>query len=239
MTTKFNVLGRDIALPWKVPLELLGTTMPGLVAIAMRAVRPEERDSRSFVGRFEFSKQSSLLFLFSLVVPVLIRLTILVAQVGFGMSDLSKLDVWVLVRVFLFNVLLGPLWEEIGWRGYLLPNLLEQFRFIPATLVVGLVWGFWHSVLYLVLRHVSVLSFVFTFAAIVGVSMILSVLYAATKGTLVMPVLFHASFNSAAVWVATVKSSYTLGAALLNVVVIWLVAIVTWRALRHRIDSQR
>ena len=153
------------------------------------------------------------------------------------MTGLNNLHMRVFAQAFLLNVLLGPLWEEIGWRGYLLPSL-RQFRFTPAALIVGLVWGLWHSVLYLVLRHVSVLSFVFIFAALVGLSMILSVLYVATKGTLVMPILFHTSFNAAAVWVATVKPSYTLGAALLNVVIIWLVAIVAWRIMRDRIDSQ-
>jgi membrane protease YdiL (CAAX protease family) len=36
--------------------------------------------------------------------------------------------------------------EEIGWRGFLLPRLLERFSPLEASLVVGLVWAAWHLV---------------------------------------------------------------------------------------------
>ncbi|UYH55437.1 CPBP family intramembrane metalloprotease [Qipengyuania sp. SS22] len=38
----------------------------------------------------------------------------------------------------------GPLGEEGGWRGYMLPRLLEKFGEIPASLIVGVVWALWH-----------------------------------------------------------------------------------------------
>lgn len=38
----------------------------------------------------------------------------------------------------------GPLGEEGGWRGYMLPRLLEKFGEVPASLILGLVWALWH-----------------------------------------------------------------------------------------------
>lgn len=35
--------------------------------------------------------------------------------------------------------------EEWGWRGYLLPKLLRQFKVVPAVLIDGLIWGIWHA----------------------------------------------------------------------------------------------
>ena len=35
--------------------------------------------------------------------------------------------------------------EEWGWRGYLLPHLLERFSIIPTLLVSGIIWGSWHA----------------------------------------------------------------------------------------------
>lgn len=35
--------------------------------------------------------------------------------------------------------------EELGWRGYLLPNLLEKMSPIKATIVSGVIWGIWHA----------------------------------------------------------------------------------------------
>jgi membrane protease YdiL (CAAX protease family) len=38
----------------------------------------------------------------------------------------------------------GPLGEEGGWRGFLLPRLLERWGEVRASVVVGLVWAIWH-----------------------------------------------------------------------------------------------
>ncbi len=38
----------------------------------------------------------------------------------------------------------GPLGEEIGWRGLLLPQLLKQISPLSASLVVGVIWFLWH-----------------------------------------------------------------------------------------------
>lgn len=39
--------------------------------------------------------------------------------------------------------------EEIGWRGFLVPELAKQMSFTKASLVSGLVWAIWHSPLLL------------------------------------------------------------------------------------------
>lgn len=55
--------------------------------------------------------------------------------------------------VMLLLVLLCPLLnavntfgEEWGWRAYLLPKLMKAHgRFVPVTLLTGLIWGLWHA----------------------------------------------------------------------------------------------
>lgn len=42
--------------------------------------------------------------------------------------------------------------EEWGWRGYLLPKMLNRFRVVPAILICGVIWGLWHAPL-IVLGH--------------------------------------------------------------------------------------
>lgn len=42
--------------------------------------------------------------------------------------------------------------EEWGFRGYLLPKLLQRFSVIPAVLLNGAIWGIWHAPL-IVMGH--------------------------------------------------------------------------------------
>ena len=47
------------------------------------------------------------------------------------------------------NMLGGPLEEEFGWRGYLLPRLAGRMGNTWSTLVVGVIWASWHLPLFL------------------------------------------------------------------------------------------
>jgi uncharacterized protein len=42
-----------------------------------------------------------------------------------------------------FGVVAGLL-EEIGWTGFALPRMLQHQRFLPASVLLGLLWGLWH-----------------------------------------------------------------------------------------------
>ena len=49
-----------------------------------------------------------------------------------------------------FANLLNCFGEEWGWRGFLLPRMLKQFKVVPALLLCGLIWGLWHAPLTIV-----------------------------------------------------------------------------------------
>jgi hypothetical protein len=38
--------------------------------------------------------------------------------------------------------------EEIGWRGYVTPNLQKRYRGLTACLIVGVIWTVWHLPLF-------------------------------------------------------------------------------------------
>jgi membrane protease YdiL (CAAX protease family) len=44
----------------------------------------------------------------------------------------------------------GPLFEEIGWRGYLQPKLLRQYPELVTGMLMGIAWGIWHLPLFFI-----------------------------------------------------------------------------------------
>ena len=92
--------------------------------------------------------------------------------------------------VFLMVITSG---EEIGWRGVALSRLEATlgggFR---ASLVLGVMWGFWHLPLYL-LPGQSAFPFVLFLLLTVGLSILYSVLFKRTQGSLLAAVLLHSS----------------------------------------------
>lgn len=43
--------------------------------------------------------------------------------------------------------------EELGWRGYLLPKLLEKFSIVPTMIISSIIWGIWHAPLIYLTGH--------------------------------------------------------------------------------------
>jgi len=50
---------------------------------------------------------------------------------------------------FLPLLILGPLSEEIGWRGYALPCLQTRWNALTSSVIVGVIWGLWHLPLFM------------------------------------------------------------------------------------------
>lgn len=99
-----------------------------------------------------------------------------------------------LVSIFFLS---GPLQEEFGWRGYAFENLRRKHDALPAAIVAGLMWGFWHLPLFFVPReeyyYNRPLWGLLLTTTLVGI--ILAWFYANTKGSVFAAMMGHTMFN--------------------------------------------
>jgi uncharacterized protein len=121
---------------------------------------------------------------------------------------------------FVYNVffcsLISGLGEELGWRGFLLPNLQSKFSPVAASIIMSLVVSLWHlkSNALTELLKGNYLLFSSLFFPDMGqrvlitipVTIFITFLYNKSGGNLLIMILFHGSTNAAFEWV---KEIYT------------------------------
>jgi len=68
-----------------------------------------------------------------------------------GMSAWASLALYVcfMASAGMVRSLATALGEEIGWRGFLVPELAKQMSFSKVCLLSGIIWAAWHSPLLL------------------------------------------------------------------------------------------
>jgi uncharacterized protein len=96
--------------------------------------------------------------------------------------------------IFLGAELIGAFGEELGWRGFLQRILEGRANVLLASLLVGLLWGFWHVLNYQ--RGPLFLAFFVLFT--VSVSVIMARLLKNTDYNVVIAGLFHFAINTGA-----------------------------------------
>ncbi|WP_169817273.1 CPBP family intramembrane glutamic endopeptidase [Gelidibacter algens] len=65
-----------------------------------------------------------------------------IGDIGDGFSIMLYV---LLVGVFgIIGSMSSALGEEIGWRGFLVPELYKSQGFTKTSLITGLIWGVWH-----------------------------------------------------------------------------------------------
>jgi membrane protease YdiL (CAAX protease family) len=100
------------------------------------------------------------------------------------------------LAAFAVVLVVGPV-EEFGWRGVLLPLLQRRLAPIHAGLVLGVIWGIWHVPAFLLGgTPQSNWDFLPYFAALVSLSVIMTALFNASRGSLLLAMLVHFQANN-------------------------------------------
>jgi membrane protease YdiL (CAAX protease family) len=92
----------------------------------------------------------------------------------------------------------GPLCEEPGWRGYLVPHVQKRWNPLLAGIFTGIIWTVWHFPLHMTPFYGDGLSgFLFRFVYNVPLGILFVWLYNRTNGNLLLCMLLHCSINVA------------------------------------------
>jgi uncharacterized protein len=130
--------------PW-IPLGIL--LGPTLAAFIMTGVTEGKVGVRRLLRRIVLWRVGFRWYLFALIgVPVVMALGTIILPGGpaplltLGPGYvLSYLGSFVLV-----TILGGPLFEEVGWRGFALPRMQPLHGPLVGSLILGLLWALWH-----------------------------------------------------------------------------------------------
>ncbi len=129
--------------------------------------------------------------------PIALELVTVALNVALGAHaptwDVMRPWPTILGMTALYMVFSGPLGEELGWRGFALPRLLERFAAHPygaliASLILGVIHAAWHLPMLLV-GEMDVPSILGT---IIG-AVLVTWLVQHTQGSVLLAVLFHAA----------------------------------------------
>jgi membrane protease YdiL (CAAX protease family) len=99
----------------------------------------------------------------------------------------------LIVPFFLFDAVANG--EEMGWRGYVLPRLQAKYSALTASLILSVIWAFWHIPKFV--THWDTMTFMWFTVDEIAKAVLMTWMFNNTRGSLLLVTLFHASFNTA------------------------------------------
>jgi membrane protease YdiL (CAAX protease family) len=173
------------------PFFLLAVYAPGISGILLVWHHYGLKGLRSFFRRLLLWRAPIQWWLFLLLgIPVIIYAA---AALKGTIDDPFPFSSWTMVFPALVqSLLLGPLGEEFGWRGLALPLLQRRFAPFWASLILGVVWAVWHAPSFALSgTPQSAWSFGPFFLGLIAITVIMTPLFNASRGSLLIAILYH------------------------------------------------
>jgi membrane protease YdiL (CAAX protease family) len=108
------------------------------------------------------------------------------AELGGWSSFITTFLLWLLIPG------LAGTWEEPGFRGYALPRMQVGRSALLASLILGVVWAFWHSPFVVTREDIWIDAFLFPFEW----SIVYTWLFNNANGSVLIVMLFHNMNNT-------------------------------------------
>lgn len=186
---------------------IIGAFAPLLAAFTLVARAEGRKGIKTFFARALDFRIKPIYLIIALGLPLVIHLLAHYLSLFIGLdvantlfpAEMSISPLILAIPYFFLMLVLGGGQEEFGWRGYALEPLQEKIGVIPASLVIGLVWGIWHLPLWFMAGDMhSAYSFLAFVLMTTSISLIYTWLYNSSGKKLIVVLFFHAMNNTAA-----------------------------------------
>lgn len=176
------------------PLFILAVYSPAIAGVGLVLWHYGLRGLASFLRRLTLWRMPAGWWLFLILgLPAVFFLGAALNGVRFEFPFSPWYDALPALALALF---IGPI-EEFGWRGVALPLLQRKFAPFWAGLILGIIWAIWHIPSFLIGgTPQSAWSIVPFFAGLIALSVILTPLFNAARGSLLVAALFHFQLNN-------------------------------------------
>jgi membrane protease YdiL (CAAX protease family) len=173
---------------------------PFLAALIVLAVTEGKRGVIGLLRRMVRWRVGLQWYAVALLLPVVVTLTAAALNVYLlgaqRTSSAADLGGWSSFLQMFFLWLLIPglagTWEEPGFRGYALPRLQFRYSALVASLILGVMWAFWHLPFVVTGEDIWTDAILLTFEW----SIVYTWLFNNAKGSVLIVMLFHNMNNS-------------------------------------------
>jgi uncharacterized protein len=209
-------------------LGLLGTVTPSLVALRLTAQEEIPGQVQNLLTRVLKWNVNIKWYLFaaSFILVVKICVAFLYKIITGTWPHFGEEAWYVMLTALLFSTWIQA-GEEIGWRGFALPRMSVKIGLPKATLLLGVIWAFWHLPLFFLKGATTYgQSFPLYFIQVTMLSVAVGWLYWRTKGSLLLTMLMHAAVNNTKDIVPSAVPNATNPFALSDSLVAWLTVLL-------------
>ncbi|MBK8905287.1 MAG: CPBP family intramembrane metalloprotease [Anaerolineaceae bacterium] len=172
------------------PLFILAVYSPAFAGVILVWRHYGLRGLGSFFRRLTLWRASSLWWLFLIVgIPAVVYTG---AAIKGTIDDPFPFSPWhQALPALALALFLGPI-EEFGWRGLALPLLQRKYSPFWAGLILGVIWATWHIPSFLIGgTPQSAWDIGPYFLGVVAIAVILTPLFNASRGSLLIAALYH------------------------------------------------
>ena len=174
---------------------LVAPVGPALAAVAVSAASEGRTGVRALLMRLARWRVNPMWYVAAIGLPILISLLTVVLASALGVRTALQFGS---VSAFSCMYYVFAMGEELGWRGFALPRLLERFSAIPASLVLGSAWMAWHLPLFLPRMMFAGEPLTAHLIVFCSSAVLYTWLFLHSRGSVLHAVLFHGTVNASA-----------------------------------------